>query len=88
MRLLILLLAIINIVTFCTYGIDKWKAQHNKWRISELTLFVFALIGGSIGALLGMSIFHHKTQHLKFKIGIPVILAVQVIVFMYFLFKY
>ena len=56
-------LMVINIVTFLVYGIDKIKAKQGSWRISEATLLIFAVIGGSIGALLGMQVWHHKTMH-------------------------
>ena len=68
----------INVLTFLIYGVDKWKAQRNKWRIPEDTLIWLAVAGGSVGALLGMHLFRHKTKHWKFLIGIPVILLVQV----------
>ena len=68
----------INIVTFIVYGIDKVKAMKGKWRISEATLLILAAIGGSIGALLGMKIWHHKTMHKKFKYGLPLILLAQI----------
>ena len=68
---LIIYLIGINIVTFLIYGIDKWKARRGKWRIPEDTLIWLAIAGGSIGALLGMYLFHHKTQHKKFTLGIP-----------------
>ena len=68
----------VNVVTFLVYGIDKWKAKHGSWRISEATLLLLAIIGGSIGALLGMQVWHHKTQHKKFKYGLPLILLVQI----------
>ena len=55
-------LIVINIVTFQVYGIDKWKAKQGSWRISEATLLILAVIGGSIGALLGMRVWHHKTK--------------------------
>lgn len=71
-------LVIINIVTFVVYGIDKWKAKRGNWRISEATLLMLAVIGGTIGALLGMKVWHHKTMHLKFKYGLPLILLVQI----------
>ena len=64
----------INVVTFVVYGIDKWKAKQGSWRISEATLLLLAVIGGSIGALLGMQVWHHKTMHKKFKYGLPMIL--------------
>ncbi len=76
----------INVLTFFVYGIDKWKAQKNKWRISEATLLTLAIIGGSIGALLGMRIWHHKTLHAKFKYGVPLILLAQIILVLYFAF--
>ncbi len=74
--ILIYLLAI-NVVTFCIYGIDKYKAQHAKWRIPEATLLLLAAIGGSIGAWCGMKVWHHKTMHKKFKYGVPVIIILQ-----------
>ena len=74
-------LAIINVATFFLFGIDKWKAKRSKWRIPEATLLLMAVIGGSIGAWLGMHIWHHKTLHKKFRYGVPLILIVQVVVF-------
>jgi len=71
-------LIVINIVTFLVYGIDKWKAKQGCWRISEATLLMFAVTGGSIGALLGMKVWRHKTQHKKFKYGLPLILLAQI----------
>ena len=70
----------INIVTFFLYGIDKWKAKRSKWRIEESTLLWWAAAGGSIGALLGMKAWHHKTLHVKFKYGLPAILIAQIAV--------
>ena len=75
--ILIYLLAV-NALTFIVYGIDKYKAKHDNWRISEATLLLLAVIGGSIGAWCGMKIWHHKTMHKKFKYGVPVILLLQV----------
>ena len=68
----------INVVTFFLYGIDKWRAKHSKWRIEESTLLWWAAFGGSIGALLGMKAWHHKTLHRKFKYGVPAILIAQI----------
>ncbi len=68
----------INIVTLIVYGIDKVKAMKGKWRISEATLLLLAIIGGSVGAWLGMKTWHHKTMHKKFKYGLPLILLVQI----------
>ena len=76
-------LIVINVVTFLVYGIDKWKAKQGSWRISEATLLILAAIGGSIGALLGMKIWHHKTMHKKFKYGLPLILIIQIILIGY-----
>ena len=73
-------LAAINIVTFFLYGIDKWKAKRAKWRIEESTLLWWAAFGDSIGALLGMKTWHHKTLHKKFKFGVPVILIAQIVI--------
>ena len=71
-------LIVINIVTFLVYGIDKWKAKQGSWRISEATLLILAVFGVSIGALLVMKVWHHKTQHKKFKYGLPLILLAQI----------
>lgn len=85
MKLVGLYLILINVFAFVLYGIDKIKAKKQRWRVPEIALFFVALIGGSVGALLGMGIFRHKTQHLKFKIGILVILLAQIIlaIFLY-----
>ncbi len=71
-------LAAINIITFFVYGIDKWKAKRSRWRISETTLLLLAVFGGSIGALMGIKVWHHKTLHKKFKYGVPLIIQLQV----------
>jgi uncharacterized membrane protein YsdA (DUF1294 family) len=71
-------LLIINIITFITYGIDKYKSIKHKYRISENTLILLAIIGGPFGAFLGMIIFHHKTKKKKFMILVPVILLIWV----------
>ena len=60
-------------------GIDKWKAKQGSWRISEATLLMLAVIGGTIGALLGMQVWRHKTMHKKFKYGLPLILLAQIV---------
>ena len=77
-HIIILYLVAINVVTFLLYGIDKYKAQRSKWRIPEAVLLGLAVVGGSIGAWLGMLVWRHKTQHKKFKYGIPLILALQI----------
>ena len=78
-------LVAVNITTLLVYGIDKLKAKKSKWRIPESTLLFLAVIGGSIGALLGMKIWHHKTMHKKFKYGIPLIILIQFGVVLYVL---
>ena len=77
MRILTIYLIAINILTFLIFGIDKRKARKGKWRIPEATLIGLAVAGGSIGALLGMYLFRHKTQKRKFNLGIPAILLLQ-----------
>ena len=72
------ILAAINILAFALWGIDKAKAKANAWRISESALLSIALFGGSLGALLGMLVFHHKTRKWQFKIGVPVCLMYHV----------
>lgn len=76
-----------SIVSFLLFGIDKLKAKKHHWRIPESVLLISAAIGGSIGALLGMYLFRHKTQHKKFTIGIPVILILQVVLSYLIFFK-
>lgn len=71
-------LAVINLLTFIVYGADKRRARKGKWRVPEKTLFLLPLLGGSIGALLGMRVFHHKTKHWYFVWGIPTILLAQI----------
>ena len=77
---LVCYLLAINAVTFIVYGIDKYKAKKAKWRISEATLL---LLGGSVGAWVGMKVWHHKTMHKKFKYGIPAILLIQIALMAY-----
>ena len=71
-------LAVINAVTFLVYGIDKLRAKRGAWRIPEKTLFLLPIIGGSVGAIAGMKVFHHKTKHWYFKYGLPLILILQI----------
>ena len=85
MRLLIIYLLIINALGFLLMLIDKYKARKNLWRIPEKTLLGVALMGGSIGSYAGMQIFRHKTKHPRFYIGIPIIMAVQLIAVAYFM---
>lgn len=85
MKYLLLYLLLINALGFALMLIDKWKAKHNRWRIPEATLMVVAALGGSVGSLLGMYTVRHKTKHIKFTLGIPVILVVQVFAAIYLL---
>lgn len=86
-QFILLYLLIINIFTFCIYGIDKRKAKKGKWRISEATLLLSAFVGGSVGALIAMYSFHHKTKHWKFKLGIPLFLFIHIIIIIFYLIK-
>ena len=81
--------AVINLITFITYGIDKLKAKSKgcKSRISERVLLTMAAIGGSLGALVAMQAFRHKTQHAKFKYGIPALLILHIALAIYILLK-
>ena len=76
---IILYLFVINVVAFLAFGLDKLKAKADAWRIPEKTLLGLAIIGGSVGAILGMRTFRHKTRHKQFSVGLPVILALQLI---------
>ena len=71
-------LAAINVFTFLVYGIDKLRAKRGAWRIPEKTLFLLPLLGGSVGAIAGMKVFHHKTKHRYFQYGLPLILLLQI----------
>ena len=79
MNMLIGYLILINAAAFLLMLIDKYKAKKNKWRIPEATLMGAAAIGGSLGAIAGMYTFRHKTKHLKFTMGLPAILALQIV---------
>ena len=70
---LLLWVLVWNIIAFALMGVDKWKARHDRWRVPEKALFLSALAGGSVGALVGMSCFHHKTRHWSFRIGVPLL---------------
>ena len=78
-QFMITYLIIVNAAAFLLMLIDKSKAKRGAWRIPERTLMGAAILGGSLGAITGMYLFHHKTKHPKFTIGIPVILIIQII---------
>ena len=71
-------LALVNLIAFTVYGADKRRARKDRRRVPEKTLFLLAIIGGSLGAFLGMRLFHHKTRHWYFVWGIPAIMALQI----------
>jgi len=73
-------------VTFLAYGLDKWKARRNRWRIPEAVLLWLAVLGGSPAALVAMHLFHHKTLHKKFRYGVPAILFIQITLAVYLYF--
>ena len=77
MKVLTIYLLAINVITFLVYGFDKWRAKRDAWRVPEKTLLLLAVIGGSIGAILGMYTFRHKTKKVKFVILVPVIIILQ-----------
>ena len=100
LHIALIYLAVINVVTFFMYGIDKWKAKKSKWRIRETALLGLAVLGGSIGAWLGMKVWHHKTQHkggnrdidnivggYQFKYGVLAIIIVKLALIGYFLYR-
>lgn len=77
---IIIYLLIINIVTFLSMGIDKYKAQKGKWRIQEKTLLTLVVLGGGMGGIAGMYVFRHKTQKPRFFIGFPLIMIMQILI--------
>ncbi len=83
-KIAIVYIIIANIVGLSVMGIDKRKAIRHKWRIPEKTLFLVSILGGSIGTWAGMYLFHHKTKHWYFVIGMPLILIVQLVLLYYF----
>lgn len=85
---IIIYLLFINLIGLLVMYIDKKKAKYGKWRISEKTLLIVALLGGSIGTIIGMYWFRHKTQKIKFTLGFPTILISEIIIITYFLIKY
>lgn len=78
--LIIAYLVLMNCIGFIIMGVDKRRAKLKAWRIEEKTLFLIAVFGGSLGSILGMKFFRHKTKHKKFTIGMPCILFIQIII--------
>ncbi len=87
MHIIVIYLVIINVVTFFMYGIDKWKSKRSKWRIREAALLGLAVLGGSVGAWLGMKVWHHKTMHRKFIYGVPATIIIQLAISGYLIVK-
>lgn len=83
-KILLLYLIFINSITFIIFAIDKYKSIKNKWRIEVSTLINLCLIGGSIGGIIAMYLFHHKTKQITFFLGIPLIILIQIFMFIYF----
>ena len=75
--LLLVYLAVMSLIAFAAFGLDKFKAKTNRWRIPERILFLLAILGGGVGAFLGMKVFRHKTRHSQFVFGIPAIMILQ-----------
>ena len=88
LQIVIIYLVIINLSGFFIMGIDKHKAKMGNRRIPENTLFMFAILGGGIGTILGMYVFHHKTKKKLFTIGMPLILIFEILIFIYFKFMF
>ena len=87
LQIFLINLIVTNVATFLMFGIDKLKAKHSKRRIREAALLGLAVLGGSIGAWLGMKVWHHKTLHKKFRYGVPAILIIQLAIIGYFLLQ-
>lgn len=85
---IIIYLLVINILGFLAMGLDKLKAKKGRWRIPENTLFAFTILGGGIGTIAGMYVFRHKTKKLKFTIGMPVILILEILLIIYLEFAF
>lgn len=85
MKYLAVYLVMMNLAAFALMGIDKSRARRHAWRIPEKTLFLSAAFGGSLGAILGMQVFHHKTKHWYFVVGMPLIFALQLALAWYLL---
>ena len=88
MKYLLIYLLVINLMGFFLMFLDKQKAKKGKWRIPEKTLFLAALLGGSLGTTLGMNTFRHKTKHWYFKFGMPAILILQIALSLYLIFQF
>ena len=75
-------LAVINVFTFFTFAVDKYKAKHHKWRVSEAFLLGCSFLGGAVGGFLSMKLFHHKTRKPRFAYGVPFMIVLHIVVFL------
>ena len=85
MNFVCLYLLIINATSLIVMCIDKEHAKENFWRISERTIFTLTILGGSLGTLLGIYLFRHKTKHISFTVGVPIILSIHILIFVFLL---
>ena len=85
-KVVLIYIAAVNLGGFFAFGIDKSRSVRAKWRIPEATLFSFAILGGGVGCILGMKIFHHKTMKPKFYIGLPAILILEILIVLVLVF--
>ena len=83
-QIAVIYLMVINILGFLIMGLDKHKAKMAERRIPENTLFMFTILGGGVGTIAGMYVFHHKTKKMKFKVGMPLVLILEILIFVYF----
>ena len=83
MKIILLILLSVNLLAFCMYGLDKLTAKRGAWRIPEATLLLVAALGGSLGALLGMELFRHKTKHARFRVLVPLFLVLHIVLGVY-----
>ena len=83
-QIAVIYLIVINILGFLIMGLDKHKAKMAERRIPENTLFMFTILGGGVGTIAGMYVFHHKTKKMKFKVGMPLVLILETLIFVYF----
>lgn len=85
---IVIYLLVINVIAFLAMGLDKWKAKRGAWRIPEQTLMSLVLLGGGIGGIAGMYVFRHKTKKVRFFVGFPVILILEIVACVYLVVNY
>ena len=87
MWIVLVVVFVMSVIAFAAFGLDKYKAKTDRWRTKEKTLFLFAILGGGIGAFWGMQVFRHKTKHTQFVVGIPLIMIIQLILIAFVVWK-